>query len=150
MDFSGSVLIRAPRDRVYAFLVDPLQVGSCGPGVEGVEVVDPTHFRATAKVGIGFISARFAVNLEMVEQVPPERAVIRAHGQAPGSAVDATGTMVLRDGAEPGTTTMDWSAQVSIAGTIASVGARLIEGTANKLIAQTFDCIRSKLEATAS
>jgi carbon monoxide dehydrogenase subunit G len=90
------------------------------------------------------------VNLEMVEQVPPERAVIRAHGQAPGSAVDATGTMVLRDGAEPGTTTMDWSAQVSIAGTIASVGARLIEGTANKLIAQTFDCIRSKLEAAAS
>ncbi len=38
---------------------------------------------------------------------------------------------------------------VEIAGPIhaMSVGARLIEGTANKLIGQTFDCIRAKLEA---
>jgi carbon monoxide dehydrogenase subunit G len=42
---------------------------------------------------------------------------------------------------------MDWNADVTIAGTLASVGARLIEGTANKMIAQTFDCIRTKLEA---
>ena len=32
-------------------------------------------------------------------------------------------------------------------GTLASVGARLIEGTANKMIGQTFDCMRTKLEA---
>jgi carbon monoxide dehydrogenase subunit G len=43
---------------------------------------------------------------------------------------------------------MDWEADVAIAGTIASVGARLIEGTANKLIGQSFDCIRSKLESS--
>jgi carbon monoxide dehydrogenase subunit G len=42
---------------------------------------------------------------------------------------------------------MAWSADVAILGTIASVGARLIEGTANKLINQAFDCIRAKLEA---
>ena len=38
-------------------------------------------------------------------------------------------------------------ADVAILGTIASVGARLIEGTANKLITQAFDCMRAKLEA---
>ena len=27
-----------------------------------------------------------------------------------------------------------------------SIGARLIEGTANKLIGQTFTCVKSKLE----
>jgi uncharacterized protein len=42
---------------------------------------------------------------------------------------------------------MDWSADVAIAGTLASVGARMIEGTANKMIGQTFDCIRAKLAA---
>ena len=51
----------------------------------------------------------------------------------------------LSDSADGGTT-MDWSADVNIAGTIASVGARLIEGTANKMIGQTFDCMKSKLE----
>jgi carbon monoxide dehydrogenase subunit G len=55
--------------------------------------------------------------------------------------------MALRDGdGGPGTTVMDWGADVLIGGTIASVGARLIEGTANKMIGQTFDCIRTKLE----
>ena len=145
MKFSGSVPIAAPRDRVWAFLLDPNQVGRCGPGVESIEVIDPTHFKARAKVGVGFIAARFVVNLEMAEQEPPERAVITAHGQAPGSAVDATAEMRLSDG-QDGATVMDWQADVSIAGSIASVGARLIEGTANKMIGQTFDCIRAKLE----
>jgi carbon monoxide dehydrogenase subunit G len=146
MKFEGTVDINAPRDRVWAFLIDPEQVGYCGPGVESIEVIDDTHYKAAAKVGVGFINARFSVNLELAEQEPPDRAVIKAHGQAPGSAVDATAEMRLSDGAD-GVTRMDWQADVAIAGTLASVGARLIEGTANKMIGQSFDCIRSKLEA---
>ena len=149
MKFSGTVDINAPRERVWAFLMDPDQVGPCGPGVETIEVVDETHFKAKAKVGIGFISARFNIDMEIAERDEPNQAVIKAHGQAPGSAVDATATMSLRDG-EGGGTTMDWGADVLIGGTIASVGARLIEGTANKMIGQTFDCIRSKLESPAA
>jgi carbon monoxide dehydrogenase subunit G len=146
MKFAGTVSIAAPRDRVWGFVADPNQVGQCGPGVESIEVVDDTHFKATAKVGIGFISARFVVNMEMAEQEPPDRAVIKAHGQAPGSAVDATAQMTLSDGADGGTT-MDWSADVTISGSLASLGARLIEGTANKMIGQTFECMKAKLEA---
>ena len=146
MQFSGTVQIAAPRDRVWAFLMDPNQVGTCGPGVESIDVIDEDHFKAKAKVGIGFISARFAVDMTVAERQAPELAVLKAHGQAPGSAVDATANMRLA-GPPEGPTTMDWSADVAIAGTIASVGARLIEGTANKMIGQTFDCIRTTLEA---
>jgi len=146
MQFSGSTEINAPREKVWAFVIDPQQVGWCGPGVESIEEVDATHFRARAKVGIGVISARFAVNLELVETDEPDRAVIKASGQAPGSAVEATGEMRLT-GPAAGPTNMAWSADVAILGTIASVGARLIEGTANKLITQAFDCMRAKLEA---
>jgi carbon monoxide dehydrogenase subunit G len=146
MKFDGTVEIRAPRERVWDFLMDPNQVGSCGPGVESIEVVDETHFKARAKVGIGFISARFVVDMEIAEREEPDRAVIKARGQAPGSAVDATATMRLRDG-DAGGTVMEWAADVMIGGTLASVGARMIEGTANKMIGQTFECIRTKLEA---
>jgi carbon monoxide dehydrogenase subunit G len=145
MHFEGTVQIAAPRDRVWAFVMDPNQVGQCGPGVESIEIVDDTHFKATAKVGIGFISARFVVNMEFTDVAPPDGATIKAHGMAPGSAVDATAQMRLSDG-DAGGTTMDWSADVAISGTLASVGARLIEGTANKMIGQSFDCIKSKLE----
>ncbi len=146
MQFSGTVEIAAPRDRVWSFLMDPDEVGSCGPGVETIEVIDADHFKAKAKVGVGFISARFVVDMTVAERNEPELAVLKAHGQAPGSAVDATANMHLAGPAE-GPTTMDWSADVTISGTLASVGARMIEGTANKMIGQTFDCIKAKLEA---
>jgi carbon monoxide dehydrogenase subunit G len=145
MQFSDTTEIRAPRERVWAFLIDAEQVGPCGPGVESITVIDETHFKARAKVGIGFISARFNVDMHLAEQSPPERAVIKAHGQAPGSAVDATASMTLTESPD-GVTVMDWVADVVISGTLASVGARLIEGTAKKMIGQTFDCIRSRLE----
>ncbi len=145
MHFEGSVAIKAPRDKVWAFVIDPDQVGQCGPGVEKIEVIDATHFKATAKVGVGFISARFNVNMEFAELEAPDRALIKAHGQAPGSAVDATAEMRLSDGPD-GATVMDWKADVNLSGTLASVGARMIEGTANKMIGQTFDCMREKLE----
>ena len=146
MEFSGSVEIAAPRDKVWEFVSDPMQMGHCGPGVEKVEQVDEDHFRATAKVSVGPISARFTGDGEFIERIAPEHAAARARGKAPGSAVDGTARMTLRDGEQEGTTVMDWTAEVQISGMLASLGARLIEGTANKLIAQTFDCVRSKLE----
>ncbi len=146
MQFQGTVQIEAPRERVWTFLMDPEQVGGCGPGVESIEVIDGDHFKAKAKVGVGFISARFVVEMTVAERSEPDLAVLKAHGQAPGSAVDATASMRLA-GPPEGPTTMDWSADVTISGTLASVGARMIEGTANKMIGQTFDCVRAKLEA---
>ena len=145
MQFSGTVEIAAPRDRVWAFLMDPNQVGSCGPGVESIDIIDDDHFKARAKVGVGFITAKFNVEMTVAERQEPDLAVLKAHGQAPGSAVDATANMKL-SGDAAGPTTMDWSADVAISGTLASVGARLIEGTANKMIGQTFDCMKQKLE----
>ncbi len=146
MHFEGTVPIKADRQRTWDLLMDPQQVGGCGPGVERVEVIDDTHFRVHAKVGIGLIRATFAVDVERTEAVAPDHAVLRGSGKAPGSAVDGGARMVLSDGPD-GTTVMDWTADVHIHGKLASVGARLIEGTAQKMIAQTFDCIRVKLEA---
>jgi uncharacterized protein len=146
MRFEGTERVAAPQAKVWAFLMDPQQVGTCGPGVESVEAVDATHFKARATVGVGFIKARFVVDMEMADLHEPDAATIKAHGQAPGSAVDATATMQLTaEGADA--TNLAWAADVNISGTLASVGARLIQGTAEKMIRQTFDCIRTKLEA---
>ena len=146
MDFTGSVVIDAPRDAVWTLLLDFEQLATCGPGVQSIEQLDSTHARVKAKIGVAFMTLGFTIDLELVEVEAPDRAVIRATGAAPGNQVEANGHMQLT-GPPEGPTTMDWSADVLIAGTLASVGARLIDGTANKMIGQTFDCIRSKLEA---
>ncbi|MFI5261824.1 MAG: CoxG family protein [Candidatus Limnocylindrales bacterium] len=146
MRFEGTERVAAAQPQVWAFLMDPQRVGSCGPGVESVEPVDATHFKARATVGVGFIKARFVVDMEMADLHEPDSATMKAHGQAPGSAVDATATMKLAP-AGPEATDLAWAADVNISGTLASVGARMIQGTAEKMIRQTFDCIRTKLEA---
>jgi carbon monoxide dehydrogenase subunit G len=144
--FDGSVAIRAPRPAVWEFLVDPRRVAACGPGVEQVEILDDTHFRIRARVGIGIVSASFVIECAMEDVAPIDHARISASGKAPGSAVDGAATMTLSDG-DAGSTVMDWSADVNVHGRIASVGARLMEGTARRLIGQTFDCVRARLEA---
>jgi carbon monoxide dehydrogenase subunit G len=48
---------------------------------------------------------------------------------------------------DEGQTRMDWKANVIVSGTIASVGARLLQGVAEKLTGQFFDCLKTKLQA---
>ena len=146
MQFSGTVEIAAPREPVWEFVSDPQKMGGCGPGVETVEEIDETHFTARAKVGVGPVNARFSVDAEFLERLAPDRARVRVRAKAPGTAVDGTAEMTLRDGEAGGTTVMDWTADMTFSGTLASLGARLIESTANKLIGQTFACVKSKLE----
>lgn len=149
MRFEGHQLIDAPRAAVWSFVMDPEKVASCAPDAESVEVQDATHYRVVAKVGVGFIRARFTVKVELTEALEPDRAALRARGHAPGSAVEASATMTL-SGPPGGPTRLDWIADATIHGTIASVGARLIEGTAYKIADQVFVTMRAKIEAGAA
>lgn len=148
MDFTGSIEIDASRTAVWELLLDFEQLAGCGPGVQSIERLDPTHARVRAKIGVGFMTLGFTVDLELVEVEAPDRAVIRATGAAPGNQVEANGEMHL-SGPPDGPTTMDYRATVEIFGSLAGVGSRMIESTAAKLIDQTFDCVRAKLAPAA-
>lgn len=148
MRFEGTTEIGAPRERVWAFLTDPRQVSACGPDVERVDVLEPTHFKVVARAGIGPIRATFAFDVQLVELEPPRRGVIRARGRTPGSAVEMTNTMELGE-RDPRSTSLRWTSDVIVSGTIAGVGSRLMRSAADKITQQVFACVRSKLEATA-
>jgi carbon monoxide dehydrogenase subunit G len=44
-------------------------------------------------------------------------------------------------------TVMEWSSEVTVSGMIQQVGARLMQGAADKITQQVFACIKAKLEA---
>ena len=148
MRFEGALEIDAPRARVWSFLTDPRQVSACAPDVQSLDVADATHFRVVARAGVGPIRATFALNVEFTELREPDRASILARGQAPGSAVEMRSTMELAE-ISPQRTRMRWSSDVTVSGMIASVGARLMQGAADKTTQQVFACIKEKLEGTA-
>lgn len=146
MDFAGTQTIAAPVASVWAFLMDPNQVGPCMPGFQAVEVTDDRHFKARVGVGVAAIKATFNLDVTMAELRPPGYARVTAHGVAPISAVDIESVMDLAE-ADSQTTTMQWSAHVVVSGSLASLGARMMNGTAQKVTAQFFACVKEKLES---
>ncbi len=132
LEFSGTPEITASREKVWERLMDPNFVAASGPGVESVEAVDPTHFKVVSGLGVGAVKVRFKLDVELSDVVPPERLRMTARGRAPGSAVDVVSNVRLED-AGSGRTRLNWAATSTISGTVASVGARLLEGTARRL-----------------
>jgi len=148
MEFSGSQTIEAPSAKVWAFLLDVNNVASCAPGFQSLEELGPEHWKAVVSVGVGPVKAKFTLDVTRPEMQEPERMVVKGRGKAPGNAVDLFGEMLLSaiEG-EGEQTRMDWKATVVVSGTIASVGARLLQGTAEKLTDQFFTCLKTKLQA---
>ena len=135
LEFSGAPEITASRQAVWDRLMDPNFVAASAPGVESVEAVDLTHFRVISGVGVGAVRVKFKLDVELFDVVDRESLKMRARGKAPGSNVDVVSGVRLEDvGAER--TRLHWSATSDVSGTVASVGARLIEGTARKLTEQ--------------
>ena len=146
MNFKGTVTIKAPREKVWHFLTTPEELTHCAPGLESLDVVAPNErFRAVASVGFGAVKARFVADAEWLDLDPPNYAGMKVHGKAPGSAVDVKSEMQLSDGAD-GATVLDWSADVTVVGAIASLAARLMGSVAQKLTASFFDCVRARIE----
>ena len=146
MEFSGNQTIAASVDKVWTFLLDVNQVASCAPGFQSLEELGEAHWKAVVGVGVGSVKAKFTMDVTRPEMQEPERMVVKGRGKAPGSAVELSGDIQLTaDGNEQ--TRMDWEAKVVVSGTIASVGARLLQGVAEKLTDQFFDCLKTKLQA---
>ena len=146
MEFSGTQTVAAPIEKVWAFLMDVNNVAACAPGFQSLEVLEEEHWKAVVAVGVGAVKAKFTLDITRPEMQEPEHMTMKGRGKAPGSAVDLLGDMHLTS-LEGGDTRMDWKATVIVSGTIASVGARLMQGTAERLTGQFFDCIKTKLQA---
>lgn len=132
VEFEGTLDVAAPIETVWERLLDPNFVASCAPGVERVDPIDATHYKVTAMLGVGSIQLRFTINLELADLVPPSAARMIVRGAAPGSALSAESSVTLApDGA--GAASLHWTVGADIRGTIASTGARLLQGTARKL-----------------
>ena len=145
MEFSGTQTLDAPEQKVWAFLMDVNNVAECAPGFQSLEVLGEEHWKAIISVGVGPVKAKFNLDVTRPEIQEPERMLVKARGKAPGSAVDVSGDMHLTVLSES-QTQMDWKANVTVSGTIASVGARLINGTAERLTAQFFDNMKKRLQ----
>ena len=146
MQLKGDVTIKAPRKRVWDFMTDPEQIGQCAPGVEKIEMIQPLKkYRGIVSIGFGSVKARFSGQVDILELEEPNRARLKAHGSATGSVADAISEMSLSDGPD-GSTLVHWTADVNVAGQLASLASRLMVPVSQKLAAQFYEEVRKRIE----
>jgi carbon monoxide dehydrogenase subunit G len=146
MKLQGEVTIRAPRKKVWDFMTDPNQIGQCAPGVEKIEMVEPLkRYRGVVSVGFGAVKARFSGEVEVLELDEPDYAKLKAHGTASGSVADAVSELHMSDGPD-GSTIVNWSADVTVAGQLASLASRLMVPVSQKLAQIFYDQVKKKIE----
>ena len=139
--FSGDPVITAPRQIVWERLTDPDFIAASAPGVESVETVDPRHFTVVSGLGLGPMKVRFTMEVELfdvVERAIPQDALAR-EGPGLGGRRGERGAAGRSSRRAPGSTGRPPS---DVSGTVASLGPRLVEGTARMMTRAVLDRFR--------
>jgi carbon monoxide dehydrogenase subunit G len=133
LETTGVQEIDAPVAVVWSNLTDPAFVAAAAAGVESVEVVDAEHYRVVAMLGVGSISLRFTLHVQLHDIDPLAALRMSVQGAATGSAmrVEASATLAST---EASATRLQWRVASDVHGKIVSIGARMLQGTMRRKI----------------
>ena len=137
MTMNGEVQLAAPREAVWAKLNDAEVLKACIPGCEELEKTDDGGFRATAKMKVGPVSARFKGKVTLSDLDPPNGYKISGEGEG-GVAGFAKGGAVVKLAEKDGGTLLSYEVEAQIGGKLAQLGQRLINGAAKKMADEFF------------
>ena len=144
MNFEGTYEVKAPRDKVWEFIIDPNKIGKCLPDLKHLEVEGQDKFKAIVRVGIGFMKGDFIFQLAIVEKTPPSHARLTGTGSGSGSKVDLDTSIDLIE--IDGGTKLVYKTDLKIGGVMSGLGQRVIGGTTEKTVNDVFAYVKKQLE----
>jgi carbon monoxide dehydrogenase subunit G len=136
---SGNYTIDAPREQVWDALNNIDVLARVVPGCQRLEQVGENEFEGTVKIGIQTIRGTYNGRIRLEDVQPPHHYKLVANGKSANGIVDGTGAVDLED--QDGKTLLTYSGDANVAGTLASVGQRLIEGAAKQMINQSLKAL---------
>ncbi|UTD28570.1 carbon monoxide dehydrogenase subunit G [Bradyrhizobium sp. WD16] len=148
MTMNGEVQLPASRDVVWSKLNDPEVLKACIPGCEELEKTSDNEFRATAKMKVGPVSARFKGRVTLSDFDPPNGYKISGEGEG-GVAGFAKGGASVHLADKDGGTLLTYDVEAQIGGKLAQLGQRLINGSAKKLADEFFAKFAEAVKAQA-
>jgi uncharacterized protein len=145
---TGERSFEAPRQTVWRVLNDPESMAKTMPGVESFDVHDDTHWTANVKIPLGLGGLRMKINFEKTEEREPEYAALAAKGKCVGAFMNMKTSFELAENG-PSTTNMTWTADVSIAGPVGSMGQRVIQPIVNQQVGHVLTALERQVEAAS-
>lgn len=148
MEIQGTEVVAAPRETVWRFVTDAEFVGACTPGVESVRVLEPNkRFEVVGGVNLGTVALKATTVFEWTRLVALEEAEMTMRGKGPGTTIDGTSELRLRD--VDGGTALDWKGSVKVRGAVAAMAARLLQPVTERVLREFFAAVKSKIEESA-
>ncbi len=138
MDFTGETTIPAPIQKVWEGINDPEILKQCIDGCEVLDKTSDTEFSGKVKVKVGPVSARFSGDVTLTDVEPPKGCTlnVKGSGGAAGFAKGSARVELTEEG--PSATRLTYAAKAEVGGKLASVGARLVRGVADRTAADFF------------
>ena len=145
MELTGEHTFAAPRERVWEFMLDPEVLRGCLPGCEKLELVGPDEYTATMKIGVAMVRGTFTGRVKISDKQEPERYRMLVEGKGTQGQVSGEGSLELI--AEGERTRVRYAGEANVRGTLARVGARVMQPAAKMIVGQFFQCLESKAAA---
>src|SRR6185436_4166449 len=144
MKIESTYEIHAPRERVFAALVEPEVLQRAIPGCESLEKTGENTYNASIKAGVGSIKGTFKGQVRLEDMRPPEHYRIVVEGQ--GAVGFAKGAADFDLEEKDGGTLIRYSGEMQTGGTIAAVGQRMIQGAAKMMAAKFFAALEAEVK----
>ena len=146
MIFEDSVVVDAPAQAVWDFLLDVNRSAACVPGVKQVTVVDDRTFDGAIEARVGPIAGQFSFRAQIVDSHPPAelRAEIEGVDSVTKSALRMDVTMRLRS-IDATSTELAHHAEVEVKGRLAILGDMVLRATAKLILEEFTNRLRSQL-----
>ena len=145
MKLQGVAFLPAPREQVWQSLTDPAFLAKCLPGAQELTPDGPGRYRVSMKLGIAAFSGKFEGAVQLADQRAPESFKMSVEGRGAPGFMKGEGTLTLRE--KSGQTEVAYNGEAQVGGVIASVGSRMIEVAAKKIVQQFFDAAAAELRA---
>ncbi|THH35900.1 carbon monoxide dehydrogenase [Aliishimia ponticola] len=149
MKMSGSILIDADRETVWAALLDAEVLKQCVPGCQEMEGSPEEGFQATVVQKVGPVKATFKGAVTLSDMDAPNSLTLSGEGKG-GAAGFAKGGADVRLEDEEGGTRLHYDVEAKVGGKLAQLGSRIIDGFAKKMADQFFESFQTAVAGPAA
>ncbi len=144
LQWKGQEHVRASKETVWAFINDPDKISQCLPDLLEAKIHDAHSFDAIVQVALGPVRGKFKFKIALDPQPDLMHMNMKISGGGLGSVVDLLAGAEVTDNGDA-TTTLDWNGKASMRGPVATVGGRVIDSQAERVISSTFAEVKTRL-----
>jgi len=145
------IVVNQTIEKTWALLTDPTKVVSCVPGAQLTEVIDQDNYKGTVSMKFGPVSVKYNGQVTFVKRdTANHEMILQGKGMDDKGKGSADMLLTVKLIPKEGQTEVQYSMEVSISGTLAQFGSRLISDVSNSVADQFSNSFKKLAEGGES